>query len=72
MKVIGFSGSPRKNGNTLWVVEKILDGAKQTSAETILFSSSDLDIKPCRGCLGCVNGGNGCVIKDDMENFTPD
>jgi multimeric flavodoxin WrbA len=69
MKIIGFSGSPRKSGNTSWAVEKILDGAKQTGAETILFSSSDLDIKPCRGCLGCVNGGNGCVIKDDMQKI---
>jgi multimeric flavodoxin WrbA len=67
MKIIGFSGSPRKNGNTSWAVEQILNGAKQTGSETVLFSSSDLDIKPCRGCYGCKNGDNGCVIKDDMQ-----
>jgi multimeric flavodoxin WrbA len=69
MKIIGFSGSPRKSGNTSWAVEMILEGANTNGAETILFSSSGLDIKPCRGCLGCVNSGNGCVIKDDMQKI---
>ena len=67
MKIIGFSGSPRKNGNTSWAVEQILNGSNQAGAETVLFSSSDFDIKPCRGCYGCKNGDNGCGIKDDMQ-----
>ena len=69
MKIIGFSGSPRKSGNTSWAVEKILEGANKNGAETVFYSSSDLNIKPCRGCLGCVKSGNGCVIKDDMQNI---
>ena len=69
MKITGFIGSPRKSGNTAWVIEKILEGAKQTGAEIVLFSSSDLDIKPCRGCYGCKNNDNGCVIKDDMQKI---
>ena len=69
MKIIGFSGSPRSKGNTAWAVESILQGAKQADAQTVFFSSAELDIKPCRGCLGCVNGGNGCVIKDDMQKI---
>ena len=28
MKIIGFIGSPRKNGNTAWTVNKILEGAE--------------------------------------------
>ena len=67
MKIIGFSGSPHKSGNTAWVVERILTGAKQAEAEAILFVSSDLDLKPCRGCFTCKKGGTGCVIKDDMQ-----
>jgi multimeric flavodoxin WrbA len=69
MKIIGFSGSPRESGNTLWAVKKILDGAKQAGAETMLFSSSNLEIKPCRGCYGCKNSDNGCVINDDMQKI---
>jgi multimeric flavodoxin WrbA len=67
MKIIGFCGSPRKNGNTSWAVEQILNGARQTGSETTFFSSSDLDIKPCRACYGCKNGDDGCVINDDMQ-----
>ena len=68
MKIIGFSGSPHSKGNTAWAVESILRGAKQAGAQTVFFSSSDLDIKPCRGCFGCKNSDSGCVIKDDMQS----
>ena len=67
MKIIGFNGSPHKNGNTAWVVEQILKGANDVGAEALLFSTSELDIKPCRGCFACKNSGNGCVTKDGMQ-----
>jgi multimeric flavodoxin WrbA len=69
MKIIGFSASPRKEGNTAWIVDKILEGAKEQGAETRSWYFSDLDIKPCRGCLGCHkgDGDRGCVINDDMR-----
>ena len=67
MKIIGFSGSPHRNGNTAWTVEQILSGANEVGAETILFSASELDVKPCRGCFGCKTGDGGCIIKDDMQ-----
>lgn len=71
MKVMGFVGSPRNEGNTAWIVNQILTGAKEQGAETQSWNSSDLDIKPCRGCLGCHQGGQdrGCIIKDDMQDL---
>ena len=68
MKIIGFIGSPRKEGNTAWTVNKILESAKEHGAETKSWHSSDLDIKPCKGCLGCVKNGV-CVIDDDMQKI---
>ena len=68
MKILGFNASPRKEGNTAWAVNKILEGAKDRGAETQVWYSSDLDIKPCKGCLGCVQGG-GCAINDDMQKL---
>jgi len=67
MKIIGFIASSRKEGNTAWVVNKILEGAKGQGAETQSWCFSDLDIKPCRGCSCCKNGDKGCVIDDDMQ-----
>ena len=70
MKIIGFIASPRKEGNTAWIVNKILEGAKEQGAETQSWYFSDLDIKPCQGCLCCHNGGDqGCIINDDMQKL---
>lgn len=69
MKIIGFIASPRKEGNTAWVVNKILEGAKEQGAETQSWYFSDLDIKPCRSCYGCKQGDRGCIINDDMQKI---
>jgi len=68
-KIIGFIASPHKEGNTAWIVNKILEGAKMQDAETQAWYFSDLDIEPCRGCLGCHKGDRGCVINDDMQKL---
>ena len=68
MKVIGFVASPRKTGNTAWTVNKILEGAREQGAETQVWYSGELDIKPCRGCLGCTKSYK-CVIDDDMQEI---
>ncbi|MBJ6724940.1 NAD(P)H-dependent oxidoreductase [Geomesophilobacter sediminis] len=56
MKIIGFTGSPRREGNTAWTIDKILEGAKEKGAQTQSWYFSDLDIRPCGGCLGCHRG----------------
>ena len=68
MKITGFNASPRKDGNTAWAVNMILEAAKDSGAETQTWNSGDLDIKPCRGCLACTKG-NGCAINDDMQKI---
>jgi multimeric flavodoxin WrbA len=69
MKIMGFIASPHKEGNTAWIVNKILEGAKEQGAETQAWYFSDLDIKPCRGCLGCHKGDGGCIVNDDMQKI---
>ena len=68
MKIIGYIASPRKSGSTAWTVNKILEGAKEQGAETQVWYSSELAVKPCQGCLGCVQSGK-CVINDDMRQL---
>ena len=69
MKIIGFVASPRKEGNTGWVINKILESAQEHGAETQVCYFSDLDIKPCCSCYGCKQGNRGCVISDDMRKL---
>ena len=68
MNIMGLTASPRKEGNTAWAVNKILEGAKRQGAETEHRYFSDLDIKPCRGCLGCWRKDR-CVVDDDMQGI---
>jgi multimeric flavodoxin WrbA len=69
MKIIGFNASPRKKGNTAWIVNKILEGSKEQGAETQVWNFNDLDIKPCQSCYGCKRGDLRCVINDDMQKL---
>ena len=68
MKILGFVGSPRREGNTAWAVNQILEGARERGAETECQYSGNLNISPCKGCLGCVESGK-CVVNDDMQKI---
>ncbi len=74
MKIIGISGSPRK-GNTEWMLRKLLETAAQNGAEVELLLLRKMDVRMCRGCLACEEGGKErkgiCKIKDDMAEVYP-
>ncbi len=69
MKITGFNGSPRKNGNTAWLISKILEEAQKYGAETEIWHSGDLTINPCRSCNACKKGDEHCIINDDMQKL---
>ena len=68
MKVVGFVGSPRKDGNTYALVNQILEGAKEKGAETKIINLNKLNIKGCQACMYC-RTNYGCAIKDDMQEL---
>ena len=49
MKVLGISGSMRKNGNTALLVTTILDRVRKAGIETEYLTLADMDIRPCTG-----------------------
>jgi len=66
-KVLGFVGSPRKDGNTDALVDAILSGAESAGARIEKIHLADLDIANCCECSICHSGGpKTCSIKDDM------
>ncbi len=67
MKVLAIVGSPRKNGNTDVVVQKVLEGAVEKGAETETIYINDLDFRACQGC-GLCNVMADCKLKDDMTD----
>ncbi len=69
MKVIGISGSPRKDGNTEILVKEALQPFYEKNWEVTEFFLSSKAINPCIGCETCNQSGI-CVIEgDDMDQL---
>ena len=69
-KILGVVGSPRKNGNTHILVDKILEGAVSAGAQSDIVLLGPLDIKECNGCHAC-GPGKDCTKRDDMNPLYP-
>jgi len=71
IKVVGISGSPRKDGNTEILIKEALNAAKELGAETEFVSLAKKEIKPCNACYSCQSEKTKgeCVIKDDMQEI---
>lgn len=65
MLVTGFLGSPRKSGNTAFLLKTFLKEAEHHGAQTRLVHVPDLSIHPCTGCGLCEKKGF-CHFDDDM------
>lgn len=66
MKILGIIGSHRKLGNTDCLVREALLGAREQGAEVDTVRLTDLNIRPCKGCMVCVFRMEECRIEDDM------
>ena len=64
MFVLGLQGSPRKKGNTRFLLSAFMDEMAAQGAETQVLNVCDKNIKPCIGCGNCERKGF-CVHKDD-------
>ncbi len=72
-KIIAVNGSPKKEkGNTSMILKPFLQGIKEAEAETELFYTHSMNLKPCTGKLICWNKTPGeCYIEDDMQKLYP-
>ncbi|MBM4241627.1 MAG: flavodoxin family protein [Euryarchaeota archaeon] len=68
VKIIGIVGSPRKNGNTAFLVERALKAAKESGADTEIINLGEMDIESCIACDICKETGD-CAIYDDMHEI---
>ncbi|MCG8636326.1 MAG: NAD(P)H-dependent oxidoreductase [Desulfobacterales bacterium] len=66
MYVLGIQGSPRKNGNSEYLLSSFLKECGALGAETDVIRPQALDIRPCRELIVCEKKGF-CPIKDQME-----
>jgi multimeric flavodoxin WrbA len=73
MKCCVLFASPRPHGNTRALLEPFLAEWRGGGHEVREFSLYDLEIGPCRACLGCQKDWEhpACVIQDDMQEIFP-
>ena len=67
MKILGLVGSYRKLGNTEVLIREALMSAAEMGAEVEMLRLTDLNIKPCKGCMACVFKKADCKIEDDAN-----
>jgi len=67
VKVVGVVGSPRKDGNTEFLLKEALSAAKSAGAKTEVILLHDKTIGPCDGCLSC-HKTSKCRIEDDFQS----
>ncbi|MGZ4915515.1 MAG: flavodoxin family protein [Halobacteriota archaeon] len=69
MKVVAFSGSARKNGNTVTLIETVLDELKNEGIDTELIQLAGTQIRGCIACSKCFeNVDQHCAVNNDAVN----
>ena len=71
MKSLCIIGSPRDNGSTAYIVDKIIEGMKDSGIKTKRYCLGKQTIKYCLGCKECYKDGT-CIQKDDMDLIIED
>ena len=69
MKIIAVKSSPRKNGNTNAIIERILEGAEENEHHILRYDLENMNFKGCSACRACKENGSFCVIKDDLTHY---
>jgi multimeric flavodoxin WrbA len=65
MKTLIFNGSPRKNGDTASLVNKVLE---DLNGEFKIVNAYDCGVQPCMDCRYCWEN-RGCRINDSMREI---
>ena len=63
MKTLILNGSPRKNGDTAFLIETL---CSQLTGEVRVIDCYSANISPCTDCRSC-RGQLACCIDDDMQ-----
>ena len=68
-KIVIINGSPRKNGATATLLNKMSDylSAKE-DIEVSFINISDYELKNCIGCMSCYHEGK-CCLQDKVEDI---
>lgn len=66
MHVLGLMGSPRRKGNTAYLLSSMMTAAQGRGAQVQIIEPSLLNLLACRGCGYCERKGQCIIDNDDM------
>lgn len=66
MKILIITGSPRKNGNSNFLVDNFIKGAQEKGHQIFRFDSAFKKVHPCIACNKCGMNGD-CIFNDDFN-----
>jgi multimeric flavodoxin WrbA len=69
MRVVAFNGSPRKEGNTYLLIQRVFEELRKERIETEYVHFGGKPLRGCTACLKCVEKKDKkCVLPDDGLN----
>lgn len=68
VKVLVLNGSPRKKGNTAYLIQEFGNALMKRGHEVEVLTLHGMDIKPCQGCFWCYKGFPLRCVQDDVMN----
>jgi Multimeric flavodoxin WrbA len=71
MKAVCIVGSPKSNGTTACVTDKIIEGLELSHIEVKKYVLGQMDIRYCKGCKTCYETKK-CIQQDDMDIIIKD
>ena len=66
MLILGFQGSPRRKGNTSYLLATFMQAVERLGAQTQIVEVTRKEIIPCKELVVCEKKGY-CPIEDDVE-----
>jgi multimeric flavodoxin WrbA len=67
-KIAVILGSPRKNGNSMILAKRAMEGIAAAGGESESFRLNSMSIRPCQACDACRrHPEKRCAIRDDMH-----
>jgi len=69
MKVVAFNGSPRRRGNTAYLIKQVLEELESEGVDTEFVQLGGRTIRGCRACNQCIKKRDGrCANDKDIVN----
>lgn len=72
IKVLGISGSPRRHGNSEYLLESALEAAKEAAPDLVeaeFYSMVGKKFEGCISCFRCVDLKGECIRKDSFQEL---